>query len=95
MRKKIDDKLKARVAIEAIRGELTASQIASKYGVHPNVVSKYKKFALEHMDLLFSKKEDARVKELEAQQENLYRHIGAQKVDIDFLKKKCRQMGLL
>lgn len=95
MRKKIDDKLKAQIALEAIRGDHTVNEIASKFNVHPNMVSKFKQHAIKNMALLFSKKEDSRVKNLEAEREDLFKSIGEQKVAVDFLKKKCTQWGLL
>jgi transposase len=95
MRKKIEEKLKAQIAIEAIRNENTLSEIASKYDVHPNMVSKLKKHALKNMAALFAKKEDNRVRVLESEKEELYKSIGEQKVAIDFLKKKCTQWGLM
>jgi putative transposase len=95
MRKKIDDKLKAQIALEAIRGDHTVNEIASRFNVHPNMVSKFKQHAIQSMPLLFSKKEDSRVKELESEREDLYKSIGEQKVAVDYLKKKCTQWGLL
>ena len=95
MRKKIEDKVKAQIALEAIRGEDTITAIASKYNVHPNMVTKWKKEVLAKLPDLFSKKEDSRVKELEAERSELYKSIGEQKVAIDFLKKKCTQWDLM
>ena len=43
MRKSYDSKFKSRVALEAMRGELTIAEIASKYQVHPNQVQNWKK----------------------------------------------------
>ena len=43
MRKSYDSKFKSRVALEAMRGELTIAEIASKYQVHPNQVQCWKK----------------------------------------------------
>ena len=43
MRKTYDSKFKSRVALEAMRGELTIAEIASKYQVHPNQVQSWKK----------------------------------------------------
>jgi len=38
MKKTYDSKFKSRVALEAMRGELTIAEIASKYQIHPNQV---------------------------------------------------------
>ena len=46
-RKQFPGALKAKVAIEAIKGERTINEIASTYQVHPNQVCKWKKLALE------------------------------------------------
>ncbi len=42
------DTLKAKVALEAIKNQKTANEIASEYGVHPGLVAKWKKQALKH-----------------------------------------------
>jgi transposase len=89
MRKKIEDALKAQIALEAIRGEKTIAEIASKYDVHPNMVSKYKQDLVVHAAIIFSKKEDDRVKQLEETRDELHRQIGEQKVALDWLKKSA------
>jgi transposase len=92
MRKKIDPALKAKVALEAIKGEKTASEIAGQFGVHPNQVSLWRKKVLEALPGLFSqrrKKEDLETEELLAE---LYRQIGQLKVELDWLKKKAKQL---
>ena len=44
---------KAKVALEAIRGEQTLSELAAKHGVHPNLISQWKRLAIERMASLF------------------------------------------
>lgn len=54
MRKKISSETKARVAIEAVRGMKTISEIAAQYEVHPNQVSLWKKQFLDSASETFS-----------------------------------------
>ena len=92
MRKKIDPALKAKVALEAIKGAKTVSEIAGRFKVHPNQVSLWRKKVLEALPGLFSQrrpKEDVETEELVAE---LYRQIGQLKVELDWLKKKARQL---
>ena len=91
-RKQYDAKLKATVALEALKERQTISQIASQYGVHPNQVGKWKKQLLEQLPQLFAdgrKKDNWDNEQLQAQ---LYQQIGQLKVELDWLKKK---VGLL
>jgi putative transposase len=82
------DALKAKVALEAIKNQKTANEIASDSGVHPGLVAKWKKQALQNMTLIF---QDGRSSSLEAQEalkDKLYQQIGQLKVELDWLKKK-------
>jgi len=90
MRRRHDAALKAKVALEAIKGEKTIAQIASDFKVHPNVVRKWQKHVLEMLPDLFSdrrKRVEYDRDELEAE---LYRQIGQLKVELDWLKKKSQ-----
>ena len=53
-RKQYSPKFKARVAIEAIRGEKTLSQLGSQFKVHPIQIAKWRKSALEQLPELSS-----------------------------------------
>jgi transposase len=93
MRKSYDGSFKARVALEAIRGDRTVAEIAAAYGVHPNQISKWKKQALDELPKIFSgryEKTEAQGKELSDQ---LYQQIGRLKVELDWLKKKAGLIG--
>ena len=95
-RRKFGKAFKAKVAIEAIKGEKTLNEIASIYEVHPNQISTWKKQALEKLPeaMADGRKKSARDKN-PVDEEKLHQKIGQQAVEIDFLKKKLRQLGLL
>ena len=80
--------LKAKVALEAIRGERTGNEIASEYGVHPVQVGLWKKQALAGLAETFRDHRDGAAKEEEELKAALYQQIGQLKVEVDWLKKK-------
>ncbi len=92
MRKKISAELKAKVAIESIKGLKTISEIASMYEVHPNQVSIWKKQYMESAISVFSKPNVSEDQEKDRQIENLYRKIGQLEMDNEFLKKKWQKI---
>jgi transposase-like protein len=79
--------LKAKVAIEAIRGQRTISEIAQQFSVHPNLVSVWKRQALDLMVELFTPHSTTPADNNDVEKEELYRQIGQMKVEMDFLKK--------
>ena len=94
-RKVYDDNYKARVALEAIKGEKTISEIAGQFEVHPNQIVKWKKQLLENVTSLFSKKKDPEIEEQKKLLEELYKKIGKQNIELEFLKKKYKQLQSL
>lgn len=93
MRKKHDAAFKAKVALEAVKGEKTIAQIASEYGVHPNQIGQWKKRLLKELPSLFSDRRKREEKEGAAEADELYRQIGQLKVELDWLKKKSQLLG--
>lgn len=79
---------KAKIALAAIKGEMTVAEIGSKYIVHPTQVNKWKKEALKHMPEAFASKKKELAEDYEEQLAKLYEQIGRLKVENDFLKKK-------
>jgi transposase len=79
---------KAKVALEAIKGELTLAQITSKYKIHGTQVTTWKKQALASMPDAFADKGKQEQTAYETQLSELYEQIGRLKVENDFLKKK-------
>jgi transposase len=87
-RKRYSAEFKARVALEALRGELTAAQLATKHGIHQTMVGEWKKQAMEGMASVFSGKEQAQeAKTTGAEVERLHAKIGQLVVERDFLAK--------
>ena len=85
---------KAKVALEALREESTIQEIAVKYGVHPNQISQWKAQAIAGMAKLFERpnKKSEEVRRQEEKENEYLKTIGEQKVELDFLKKKYRQL---
>jgi transposase len=55
-RKRYSAEFKAKVALEAIREELTTAELAKKHGVHPTMISGWKKMAISNMASAFGVK---------------------------------------
>ncbi len=78
---------KARVALDAIKGQKTVSEIASEHKTHPNQVSQWKKKALEGMADSFARGKSNEVENLEGERDRLYQKVGQLQVEVDWLKK--------
>jgi transposase-like protein len=87
-RKQYSPKFKARVAVEAIRGEKTLSQLGSQFKVHPIQIAKWRKSALDQLPELFVDGRKGKGRSDEAGSDALYEEIGRLKVELDWLKKK-------
>ena len=89
-RKRYSAGLKTKVALEAIRGQKTANEIAAEYGVHPTQIAQWKKQALDGLPELFSSRASEQQKSEEALIATLYQEIGQLKVQVSWLEKKSR-----
>jgi transposase len=88
-RTRYSSEFKAKVALEALRGELTAAQLAAKHGIHQTMVGDWKRQATEGLASVFAGKTAAQesAKAAEADVEKLHAKIGQLVVERDFLAK--------
>jgi transposase-like protein len=90
-RRNYSSELKARIVLEMLREELTASQVAAKYNIHQTILNKWKNIILERLPEFFA---DPRKKSLSERQkdttiEDLYCQVGRLSMQLEWLKKKC------
>lgn len=89
MRKKFEAGFKARVALEAVKGEKTLAELSSQFGVHSNMIVRWKQEMLQKLPGLFDKKAERRENAQEAEKvDKLYKAVGELKMENDWLKKK-------
>jgi transposase len=93
MRKRMDVGLKAKVALEAFRGEKTLAELSAEYGVHANQISRWKQELIKRSGELFSKANRLRTDNHQELVDKLHRAIGELKVENDWLKKKLNLLG--
>ncbi len=93
MRKRYDKAFKAKVALEALRGEKTVQEIATTYQVGAGLVGLWKKELVEGASSIFERGgKDKEAHELERKQEELYKQVGKLQVENEFLKKKYKEL---
>ncbi len=94
-RRKHSSEFKARVALEAIKGVKTVSEIAKEFEIHPVMVSNWKKEMLGHLPDVFDKNKRPKTeKDTEKEKEQLQRKVGQLTMEVEFLEKKCKQLGI-
>jgi len=86
-RKQHSAQFKAKVALAALQNEETTAQLASRFDIHPTMISTWKRQLLDSAANLFDKNQKSR-KQVEGQLDELYRQIGQLKVENDFLARK-------
>lgn len=86
-RKRYSAEFKARVALEAIRGDLTLAELAAKHGIHHTMIAAWKRQAVDGMASTFSGAGDAAKAASDAEVEKLHAKIGQLVVERDFLAR--------
>ena len=88
MRKNHSKEFKSKVALEAVRGTLTLSELASRHKVHATQIGQWKKQLLQDAPELFERGRPGAAPDAERLTAPLYQEIGRLKMELDFLKKK-------
>ena len=83
-RKKYNSEFKAKVALAALKNEETTAELAQRFGVHPTMISTWKRSLLEGTADIFDKAPNFR-KQTDEKIDELHRQIGKLKVENDFL----------
>ena len=88
--------VKAKIALEAMKGEKTINEIAQIYKMHPNQVRQWKGEMVANAACAFDKGKRAcdQAERSERKAENLYNKIGELSMDVEFWKKSCGQLGI-
>ena len=92
-RKNYPADFKARVALEALKGHKTINEVASEYGVHPNLIGQWKKQLQAGLPQIFSERQNRKEQDEEDLKARLYQQIGQLQVELDWLKKKVGAVG--
>ncbi len=87
-RRRHSDEFKARVALEAVKGVKTLSELSAAYGVHPSVIAQWKRHLVDGSAEVFSRKNGLKGKSEEELTSPLYEEIGRLKMEVNWLKKK-------
>jgi putative transposase len=91
-RRRIGGGVKAKVALAAIRGDRTTSQLVSQFGVHSTQIGQWKRRLLDGAAELFSDDRRREVQDQDALVAELYEQIGRLQVELGWLKKKAARL---
>lgn len=93
MRKVMSSEIKAKIALEALKGQMTWAQICSKYKVSQSQISQYKKLAEQKIISGFGTRPDKSLQDLRAKNEELLKLLGEAQLENAWLKKKFNEFA--
>ena len=88
IRKTFSNEFKAKVALEAIKGYKSLNELGKEFKVHPNAIGNWKKEVLEGLPEIFNSKRGPKTEANSELIDQLYKQIGKQQVELEWLKKK-------
>ena len=93
MKRKFSKDFKAKVAIEALKGNQTIRELSIKYQVHPNMISSWKKSLLERIPEIFSEGQKNGLEDQDRKVQQLFQEVGELQYELSWLKKKSGLLG--
>lgn len=87
-RRRFSADFKAKVALEAIKGQKTVAELAGEYEVHANQITQWKKQLLGSLPEVFGRRRELEAADQAELVDRLYQQIGRLKVELDWIKKK-------
>ena len=88
-RRQYNNDFKFKIALKAIKGVKTVSQIASEHNLHPTQIGNWKKQLLQQGSTVFTRPNDRQQREQQDREAELYEQIGRLKMELEWLKKKA------
>jgi transposase-like protein len=92
-RKQYNPSFKAKVALAAVKGDRTASELAGQFQVHPSQIAEWKRQLLSGAEDLFGRDRKRECQDQEALAGDLYQQIGRLQMELEWLKKKSARLG--
>lgn len=87
-RKNHSKEFKAKLALDAVKGVQSLSELAARYKVHPTQIAQWKRHLLENAAQVFERGRSGSAPDAEGLTAPLYQEIGRLKMEVDFLQKK-------
>ena len=92
-KKSFSTEFKAKVALQALKGQRTLNELATEFDVHPTQIHAWKKQLLDGSTAIFSGDKQKVCDQHEVERDKLYTQIGKLQVELDWLKKKTGHLG--